>query len=746
MPAVFVGTGGQQWHMAGMAELPRRAEQADERSTRSRALGLLEGAASVRRTVIACILHVLLVWTLVWLVIQHNYQRAVEDWKISAESIALTVAAHAAQTQRAADLVVKSMVYWISDEHIETEQQFRAVMGEKRFFDIMRDRIVGQPQIGTALIIAANGDILNATRVWPPTPNNVADREAFRMAVEPSAQTLSATVYGRISGRPRFYVARKIVSATGELLGVVAVGLEADFFAAFYNQVPLGPDSSLSLFRDDGTLLATSLPDQKLGERFAATLPQKLIESGRSGKAELATGTFPTFTGGGPSTIVVATRLVDLPAYVAVAVGERAFLAPWRERNLPIVAIGILLTGLTVLAGLRMARLIERTQAAAREAAERQVLAAIVDTPSAMTAVVDRRGKVIHANSLFRRLLGAGEDGVVADALYNPALEGVEPLLLFVNGEAPAAEVDLRLVQPGDQTRRLHFSLSRQSLADSGECVVLVGHDETLRRQAERAIALSGKLVTLGEITTGIAHELSQPLNVIRMAAQNALAEARPEAEPVVAADDALEEPVPVMSDGEFRDFASTKLERIMAQVDRAAAVIARMRIFSRSTREGPQAFDLREACRSAIALTAQPYRAAGIVVQEKLGEEPLTMTGHRPLVEQVLVALLGNARDVLVDTPRNEKLVVVSADRSSDGWLRVKVSDNGPGVPEAIRDRIFEPFFTTKPEGQGTGLGLAVAFGIVRDAGGSLTLEVGGGGATFQIELPVTSPSRARP
>lgn len=704
----------------------------------------LEGSGSLRRTVTGCILHILLVWSMVWLVIEHNYQRAVDSSKASAETIALAVAAHASQTQGSADLIVKSMVHWINEEHIQTEQQFREVMGQKRFFDIMRDRIVGQPQIGVALIIAANGDVVNATRVWPPTAGNVADREAFRMAIEPNAPTLSATSYGRLSGQPRFFISRKIVSPTGTLLGVVAVGLEADFFATFYQQMALGPDSSVALFRDDGTLLATSLPDQKLGARFDQTLLQRLVESGQSGKAVLTHGDFPAFSGSGSTSIVVAARLANLPAYVTVAIGESTFLAPWRDRNLLIVAIGLLLTALTILAGLRMARLIEQTKTAAREASERQVLAAIVDTPTAMTAVVDRQGKVIHANSLFRRLLGAGNDGVVTDALYNPALEGVEPLLMFVNGQAPTAEVDLRLVLSGDQTRRLRFSLSRQSLPDSGECVVLVGHDETLRHQAERAIALSGKLVTLGEITTGIAHELSQPLNVIRMAAQNALAEARSEPEPVGVDDEDAGEPLPTMSDQEFRDFATTKLDRIMVQVDRAAAVISRMRIFSRTTREGPKLFDLRDACRGAIALTAQRYRATGIAVQERLGDEPLTMTGHQPLVEQVLVAILGNARDVLAEMPRQDREVVVSTTRRPDGRLIVRVSDNGPGVPEAVRDRIFEPFFTTKPEGQGTGLGLAVAYGIVRDAGGSLTLEPGEGGATFQIELPANTPGGA--
>lgn len=732
--------------MWGMAVSLGEAEQAGERPTRRRALSLVNGSTGAWRTLVACVLHILLVWTMVFLIIEDNYGRAVESWKTSAENIALAVAAHAAQTQGAADLVVKSMVDWIAEERIETEQQFRQVMGEKRFFEAMRDRILGQPQIGMALIVAANGDVVNTTRTWPPAAVNVAHRDSFRIAIEPGAMALSTTASGMITGQPRFYIARKIVSDKGELLGVVGVGLEANFFADFYKRVALGPDGSLALFRNDGTLLATSLPNQKLGTRFDQTLPQRMIQAGESGKAVLAHGSFPSYAGGSPSSVVVATKLEGFPAYVTVAVGESAFVEPWHDRNLLIVGIGILLSALTILAGVLMARLIERTNAAAREASERQVLAAIVDTPSAMTAVVDRHGKVVHANSLFRRLLGTGPDRAVAEALYNPALEGVEPLLTFINGKVPTAEIDLGLLQQGDQTRRLRFSLSRQSLPGSGESVILVGHDETLRHQAERAIALSGKLVTLGEMTTGIAHELSQPLNVIRMAAQNALAEAESELPSVVAGDEDVEEAMPAMSDHEFRDFAAAKLTRIMAQVDRAAAVISRMRIFSRSTREGPQSFDLRDACLGAVAFMAQPYRTAGIALNKELGEEPLVMVGHQPLIEQALVAVLGNARDALSDAVCSDKVVEVSAERRADGHLRVRIADNGPGVPEAIRERIFEPFFTTKPEGQGTGLGLAVAFGILRDAGGSLILEAGGPGAIFQIDLPgnVSSGSQA--
>lgn len=711
---------------------------------RNRVLDVLSRPVSKRRMLAICAAQVSLVWSLALLVMEQNYELSVESWKTSAENISLTVAAHAGQTLSAADLVAKSMADWVSDEGIETPQQFRRIMGERRFFEAMRDRIVGQPQIGVVMIVATNGDVVNRTSIWPPTPLNVAQRESFTSAIAPDVRTLSlsATAVGRVSGKPRFYVSRKVVSETGELLGVIAVGLEAEFFADFYRRIALGPDSWLGLFRSDGTLLTTSLRDQPLGKRLNDTLSYRMIESGHAGKAVLTKEPFPYYAGSSPTRIAVARKVENLPAYVSVAVGESAFLAPWRDRNLLIFIIATMLTALTVVAGIGILRLIERSAAAAREVSQRQVLAAIVDTPLALTAVVDRTGKVIHANPSFRRLLGASADDDVSNALFNPALEGVEPLLSFVTGEAPLAEVDVQLVKAGDQTRRLRFSLSRQTLPDSGESIIMVGHDETLRHQAEHAIAVSGKLVTLGEITTGIAHELSQPLNVIRMAAQNAQAEAVPELQPASADDGDSEPPMPVMSDREFRAFAVTKLNRIVAQVDRAASIISRMRIFSRSTREGPQSFDLRDACRAAVARVAQSYRDAGIVLEEKLCEEPLAVSGHPPLMEQVLVSILTNARSALVDTLAKSKTVVVSAGRGAGGRVWVRVADNGPGVPEGNRERIFEPFFTTKPEGQGAGLGLAVSYGIVRDAGGTLTLKPGGPGATFEIDLPGSIPS----
>jgi C4-dicarboxylate-specific signal transduction histidine kinase len=184
-----------------------------------------------------------------------------------------------------------------------------------------------------------------------------------------------------------------------------------------------------------------------------------------------------------------------------------------------------------------------------------------------------------------------------------------------------------------------------------------------------------------------------------------------------------------------------------VAQVDRAADIISRMRIFGRASDAPAATFDVRDACNSALALVGPRIRSMGIAVREDLGSHALTMLGQRGLLEQVIVNLLMNARDALRNAPRADKQIEVTTRSAPDGHIMIDVADNGPGVPLAIRDRIFEPFFTAKPTGQGTGLGLALSFGIVRDAGGLLSLVPSESGATFRIDLPAASgASTARP
>jgi C4-dicarboxylate-specific signal transduction histidine kinase len=239
------------------------------------------------------------------------------------------------------------------------------------------------------------------------------------------------------------------------------------------------------------------------------------------------------------------------------------------------------------------------------------------------------------------------------------------------------------------------------------------------------ALAQSAKLITLGEMATGMAHELNQPLNVIKMAAQitqleldEATASGGPEA---------------TLPASDLR----RGLQQITKQVDRAASIIAHMRIFGRAPSGEAQVIDAVQVCRDAVGLVREQLRSSGIaLIVEDPGEE-LLIRVHRILIEQVIVNLAMNARDAILGDGRSAGTVRVRPQRAADGKVAILVSDDGPGVPAALRNRLFEPFFTTKPVGKGVGLGLAISFGIVRDSGGRLSLTDDGPGATFCIELP---------
>lgn len=410
--------------------------------------------------------------------------------------------------------------------------------------------------------------------------------------------------------------------------------------------------------------------------------------------------------------------------------------------RLLVVAAAVFLTALAIIASRRNWQLVGQAREAERAETERRFLAAVIDASPALGAVIDGQGKVIQSNPRFRDALGCSEKPDAA--LFQLSLKGVDRLLAFAAGEQPGTvEFDLEL-QRGHDTRRLRFAASRQTLPVSGQCVVLIGQDETERYRIQQSVTQAAKLATLGELSSGIAHELSQPLNVIRMAAQNVLLAATPEDGGSAAGEEASLDIAP-LSDTEFRPFVVGKLERIVNQVDRAASILSRMRIFRRPSESGPAEFDVREACDQALALVASPFRRAGIEVIREFGSEPVRIVGHEALLQQVIVNLLVNARDALVNGPAQPRRVTLAVLRPEDGGISVQVRDSGPGIPAGIRDRIFEPFFTTKPVGANPGLGLSLSYGVVHDAGGELRLLPDGPGAAFEILLPAShSPARS--
>jgi C4-dicarboxylate-specific signal transduction histidine kinase len=238
--------------------------------------------------------------------------------------------------------------------------------------------------------------------------------------------------------------------------------------------------------------------------------------------------------------------------------------------------------------------------------------------------------------------------------------------------------------------------------------------EQELREKQEQLVQ-AGKLATLGELTTGVAHELNNPLNNIGLFIGNVLDQLRL---------------------GRFdADDATRELENAMDQVRKATVIISHLRTFGRAAPVSFEPADVDEVIERSLLLMQEQLRLRGIQVELDLCAEELIVFGNPIQLEQVFINLLTNARDALEDA--REKKVRIETSRDAER-IAIRFSDTGPGIPDDVEQRIFDPFFTTKEVGTGTGLGLSITYSIVKEHAGEISIERNRGhGASFLIELP---------
>jgi two-component system C4-dicarboxylate transport sensor histidine kinase DctB len=237
--------------------------------------------------------------------------------------------------------------------------------------------------------------------------------------------------------------------------------------------------------------------------------------------------------------------------------------------------------------------------------------------------------------------------------------------------------------------------------------------EETLRA-AQEELVQAGKLAVLGQLATGITHELNQPLGAVRTLSANA---------------------VEFMRRGET-ETAEKNLRIVCDLADQMGGIITPLKSFARKSPAVPSRVDVAHAVSSALFLLDQSLRRSGVRVDNRcvVGDRFSWCDQNR--LQQVLINLIGNAADAMAACP--ERVLEIDAEARSDGCVCLSVSDTGCGMPEDVLNRLFEPFFTTKGAGEGLGLGLAISRDIVRDFGGDLLAENRpGGGARFIIVLP---------
>ncbi|WP_173983486.1 hybrid sensor histidine kinase/response regulator [Magnetospirillum sp. SS-4] len=228
---------------------------------------------------------------------------------------------------------------------------------------MLRDKASGVPQIDVATIVAANGDVLNFTRSYPPPPINLADRDYFKahMADPALSVFLSVPVKNRGTGRWTFYLARKIKTTAGETLGVVLTGIETAFFQDFYKAVTFSEHGAISLFRSDSALLAR-YPEKEefLGRSFSDAPAFKLLRSGLTSGTAVTSEARLVDTSDSRFRIVAPRQVSQYPLVVNITATEEVILDRWRDSALFIALItGILAVAVASLT-LWIARLLTR--------------------------------------------------------------------------------------------------------------------------------------------------------------------------------------------------------------------------------------------------------------------------------------------------------------------------------------------------------------------------------------------------
>lgn len=553
-------------------------------------------------------------------------------------------------------------------------------------------------------------------------PVDLSDREHFRVHAEGMrGPFVSAPLVGRASGRASIQITRGIWDAGGAFRGVVVVSLDPMAMSRALGRANPADDSVVTLVRLDGTVLARCTDTAAMLGRYVSEERMGILTMAPQGAGEARS----SLTG---EERYIAWKRVDgwpliLVHGVSLAPGQAEVAAHRRA---------VILNGLAVVAVIVLALALIATWASNRQAAaaaqndrqSRRRLQQLVESlpAGAYHAVLGPGGDVrcIQAGPVLAHITG---DSAARDWGHLVHEHAQRAELLHRVAAFGQAMAEYRLDRPDGRAVYVRDEARLLCARESGQ-IEIVGllSDVTAERDLRAQAMTNAKLATLGEMATGLAHEMNQPATAITLAA------------------DIVDLELGRLGVA-IRPDIRARVTQIAEQATRIRDLIDHIRIFGRSDAPGrpPESLAPAEIVEGARTLTQASLHAAGVALRVEVEAELPAVLGHRVALEQVLVNLLLNARDALEDKGPGERTITLRA-WAPDGKdeVAMSVEDNGPGFAPGVMDRAFEPFFTTKPQGKGTGLGLAIAYGTVKRIGGSIAVANGaGGGACITLRLP---------
>jgi histidine kinase len=345
--------------------------------------------------------------------------------------------------------------------------------------------------------------------------------------------------------------------------------------------------------------------------------------------------------------------------------------------------------------------------------------------PDPIFVVEDRTFEIIDANPRAVEVYGYSKSELIGKSFLE--LDPEHTRDHFRTIADPAQDAGL-VYYP----KALHFKKGRKpfyvnlhasNISYRGKPAIIVAStDISLMVEKDAQLIQASKMKSLGEMSAGIAHELNQPLNAIKMGSDflaMMVEQQRPVAEPQ------LQQVVAEMS----------------AQVDRAAEIINTLRSFGRKAELVMERVPINKPIQAVFTLVRRQFELDNIRIQLQLADPLPPVMAHDNRLQQVFFNLVANARDAINE--RNQRIegqpagTIVIRTRQEGARVVAEVADDGIGVPEAVRDKIFEPFFSTKESSIDMGLGLAITYGIVKDYGGDIeVISRQGQGTTFRLSF----------
>ncbi len=398
-----------------------------------------------------------------------------------------------------------------------------------------------------------------------------------------------------------------------------------------------------------------------------------------------------------------------------------------------------------------------REQRVLRESEQR--LDALLRNSSDMITVVAVDGTVLYQAGSVRSVLGHAPGELLGANLTDWVDSGDRDLLLELCRTSDAGGAELRLRHADGSLRACEVRATCLVEHPAWAGVVLNIRDVSVRKRLEVELRLAQKLESVGQLASGIAHEINTPVQFVSSSVAflagawadieqllDAFASlvdgcARAEIDPellerVTAAEET--------ADLEYlRERVPLALERSRDGLSRVAKIVAAMRVFGHPPTSATGPVDLNAAIETTLVVSANEYKYVADITTD-LGELPPVLSNAGD-INQVLINLIVNAShaisDVVAHTEQRGRIEIrtsVDGDRAL-----VTIADSGGGIPEEIADRVFDPFFTTKEVGRGTGQGLSIARTIIDRDGGELTFDSDPGhGTTFTIRLPLAHPA----